>query len=137
MKMSSDAPESLDTWLDRNRTRVGDPFHVLAGMLRHARRECRDLAPITKGEYDAHFQARTSGVGLPFQSPMPPEIPLELSLEQFVNAYDAAHLDRMVRHHLLGLLRHIIGSRGLCALLDYGTGPTCGLFGSAFGELHA
>ncbi len=135
--MSNHADDSLDAWLDRNRSRVGDPFHVLVGMLRHARRDCRDFAPITKGEYDAHFRARTSGSGLPFQSPPPPELPLELSIEQFVNAYDAAHLDRMVRHHLLGLVRHIIGSRGRCDLLDYGTGPTCGLFGAAHRELHA
>ncbi len=125
----SESFDALSLWLEERREAFSHPFHVMAGMLRNVWLDVRESPPMAPGQYVDYFQKKTMEGGLPFPRVPLPEIPSDSAIEAFIGAYDLAHLIRMIRDHLYGLINHVIKVRSTCALLDYGAGAGCGLYG--------
>lgn len=119
----------LSNWLEERRDEFSHPFHVMAGMLRHCWLESRAFALMAPGEYVDYFNNHTIDGGFPLAGVPLGEISPGLSIEAFVQEYDTAHLIRMIRDHLYGLVNHVLDVRPACSLLDYGAGAGCGLYG--------
>ncbi len=121
--------EFLSHWLEKNREAHAHPFHAMAGLLRNLWLETRTLPPMAPERYVDYFNTRSIVGDLPFLQVPLPTLSTGLPIEAFVQEYDLAHLIRMIRHHLYGLINHVIETRSTCTLLDYGAGAGCGLYG--------
>jgi SAM-dependent methyltransferase len=120
-------------WLRDHRSRFSSPFFTLLNLLAEMHRQCRGLPPVSCRAYREYLRADEVDE-LPFTVTAPPVAERD-DILAYIADYDAAEFERMVRGTFIGLLRHQLENRERVALLDFGTGPTCGIYNKQFRDV--
>ncbi|MBN2232431.1 MAG: methyltransferase domain-containing protein [Deltaproteobacteria bacterium] len=126
-----DAAALAAVWLDDNRSRFDCPFHVLLNFLGELHRQSAALPPVSCRRYRDCLAAGAVDE-LPFAVARPPVAERDDDILAYIADYDEAEFRRMVHGTFVGLLRHQLENRETPALLDFGTGPACGMYNERY-----
>jgi SAM-dependent methyltransferase len=117
-----------ERWLQDNRSNFGNPFYILLRNLLDMNVRLNSVAPVSCSDYRSYFRERFMTNGFPFEIVMDATDDKE-NITEFITAHDYAYLAKMIQHVFIALIKYLSDSRGQINLLDFGTGPTCGMFG--------
>ncbi|OGW44334.1 MAG: hypothetical protein A2Y66_05025 [Nitrospirae bacterium RBG_13_41_22] len=118
-------------WLQDNRNNFNNPFYILFKHLLSLNKQIEHVPPISCGDYEDYFRKQYIVNNFPFEINFQPAIKTEPIIE-FINEFDYTYLRKMIHSVYLSLIRFLVSLRGSINLLDFGTGPTCGLYGENY-----
>jgi SAM-dependent methyltransferase len=124
-----DHPDDMaEKWLKNNRDNCSNTFYILLKFVTSLNAQLKDVAHVSCDAYVHYFKERCVANQFPFEIPFGPVGKRENIIE-FMNEFDYAYLDKMIRGVFISLIRFLISERGRIDLLDFGTGATCGMYG--------
>jgi len=130
---SKDNPNDMaKNWLQANKNNFGNPFYNLLNFLVTIHADIENLEPVSCNEYREYLQGNFFNE-MPFPI-APPQVKVEKDIVDFINSFDLACLNKMLNVVFVGLVNHLIQQKGNISLLDFGTGASCGLYGSQYGQ---
>lgn len=115
-------------WLRENRNNFSKPCYVLLRHLLDLDAQLKNAVPLSCSDYRNYFKERCVINGLPFEITSVAVEDKE-NITEFITAFDRAYAGKMIQHVFIALIKYLSDSRGQINLLDFGTGPTCGMFG--------
>jgi SAM-dependent methyltransferase len=120
--------DTAGKWLEDNRNNFSNPFYILLNYLLILNKQLGNIAPVSCSDYENSFKEQCAIHNFPFEVGINPVHSKENIIE-FIHEYDHAYLGKMINHVFIPLIRFLSDTRSAINLLDFGTGPTCGMYG--------
>lgn len=120
--------DMAEKWLTNNSNYYGNTFYILLKFVTSLNAQLKDVAYVSCDSYADYFKKRCVVRRFPFEIPFG-SVTERNNVMEFINEFDHAYLDKMIRSVFVSLVRFLISEKGEVDLLDFGTGPTCGMYG--------
>ncbi len=115
-------------WLHDNKNNFNNQFYILLRYLLSLHEHLKDAEPISSLEYENYFRERCIFDNIPFEV-TPHPVREKGPIIEVINEFDRAYLDKMIQSIFIHLIGFLVKQKGSINLLDFGTGPTCGMYG--------